>query len=292
MGARTGSQFLEGLRKTRREIWVDGERIDDVTTHPKLSGGAESLAAMFDRQHAYAAECLYKDPETGEPTNVSHMIPRSKDELRQRHAGTRAAVGRLDGHHGPHARLHEHEVRRLRLGAQGVGRRRRAQRARRAQHRGLPAPSRPGRHLAHPYDHPAHHRQADRQPDPRQQGDGAQGRPDGRRHHRPRRPRAGHAGALRRRADGLSGPTDPGRRDRIRAGLRPAARHARPEIPVPRFGGDAGGRSVRQAAVVALRRAGCLLHLRRRAGAVGPHLHRRRRRDLQLDARRPATPST
>jgi 4-hydroxyphenylacetate 3-monooxygenase len=87
MGARTGSQFLEGLRKTRREIWVDGERIDDVTTHPKLSGGAESLAAMFDRQHAYAAECLYKDPQTGEPTNVSHMIPRSKDELRQRHAG-------------------------------------------------------------------------------------------------------------------------------------------------------------------------------------------------------------
>jgi 4-hydroxyphenylacetate 3-monooxygenase oxygenase component len=87
MGARTGSQFLEGLRKTRREIWVDGERIDDVTAHPKLKGGAESLAAMFDRQHKYAAECLYKDAETGEPTNVSHMIPRSKDELRHRHAG-------------------------------------------------------------------------------------------------------------------------------------------------------------------------------------------------------------
>jgi 4-hydroxyphenylacetate 3-monooxygenase oxygenase component len=87
MGARTGSQFLDGLRKTRREIWVDGERIDDVTAHPKLRGGAESLAAMFDRQHKYAAECLYKDPETGEPTSVSHMIPRSKDELRQRHAG-------------------------------------------------------------------------------------------------------------------------------------------------------------------------------------------------------------
>ena len=36
MGARTGSQFLEGLRTTKREIWVDGERIEDVTTHPKL----------------------------------------------------------------------------------------------------------------------------------------------------------------------------------------------------------------------------------------------------------------
>ncbi|WP_395714202.1 4-hydroxyphenylacetate 3-hydroxylase family protein [Reyranella sp.] len=87
MGARTGAQFLEGLRRTRREIWVDGERIEDVTSHPKLRGGASSLAAMFDRQHAHAADCLYSDPASGQPTNVSHMMPRSGSELRQRHAG-------------------------------------------------------------------------------------------------------------------------------------------------------------------------------------------------------------
>lgn len=87
MGARTGAQFLAGLRATKREIWVDGERVADVTAHPKLRGGAQSLAAMFDRQHAFAAECLYTDPASGQPTNVSHMIPRSKDELRRRHAG-------------------------------------------------------------------------------------------------------------------------------------------------------------------------------------------------------------
>lgn len=87
MGARTGSQFLDGLRKTSREVWVDGERIEDVTTHPKLRGGAESLAAIFDRQHAYAAECLFAHPRTGAPTNVSHMIPRSKADLYRRHVG-------------------------------------------------------------------------------------------------------------------------------------------------------------------------------------------------------------
>ena len=68
LGARTGSQFLEGLRKTKREIWVDGERIKDVTTHPKLRGAAESLAAQFDRQHAYAAECLFAHPERRLPS--------------------------------------------------------------------------------------------------------------------------------------------------------------------------------------------------------------------------------
>jgi 4-hydroxyphenylacetate 3-monooxygenase len=87
MGARTGSQFLEGLRKTKREIWVDGEKIEDVTSHPKLRGGAESLAAIFDRQHDYAADCLYTDPDSGLPTNVSHMIPRDREALRRRHAG-------------------------------------------------------------------------------------------------------------------------------------------------------------------------------------------------------------
>jgi 4-hydroxyphenylacetate 3-monooxygenase oxygenase component len=87
MGARTGSQFLDGLRKTKREIWVDGEKIEDVTSHPKLRGGAASLAAIFDRQHAYAAECLFTHPDSGQPTNVSHLIPRSRDELRHRHAG-------------------------------------------------------------------------------------------------------------------------------------------------------------------------------------------------------------
>lgn len=87
MGARTGSQFLDGLRKTKREIWVDGEKIEDVTSHPKLRGGAASLAAIFDRQHAHAADCLFTHPDSGQPTNVSHMIPRSRDELRHRHAG-------------------------------------------------------------------------------------------------------------------------------------------------------------------------------------------------------------
>ena len=87
MGARTGAEFLDGLRKTRREIWVDGEKVADVTAHPKLRGGAESIAAIYDRQHDYAGECLYAAPPSGELTNVSHMIPRSKDELRRRHTG-------------------------------------------------------------------------------------------------------------------------------------------------------------------------------------------------------------
>lgn len=87
MGARTGAQFLAGLRNTHRELYMDGERVGDVVEHPRLAGGARSIAAVFDRQHEYADDCLIPDPETGEPINVSHMMPRSIDDLRKRTVG-------------------------------------------------------------------------------------------------------------------------------------------------------------------------------------------------------------
>src|SRR5262249_4307212 len=42
------------------------------------------LAEVFDRQIRYADECLVPDPETGEPTSISHMIPRSVEDLERR----------------------------------------------------------------------------------------------------------------------------------------------------------------------------------------------------------------
>jgi 4-hydroxyphenylacetate 3-monooxygenase len=83
MPARTGKEFLKGLRGAR-EIWVDGERVTDVVDHPKLSGAAHALAEVYDLQHKHADICLMPDPETGEPIPVSHMIPRSREDLAKR----------------------------------------------------------------------------------------------------------------------------------------------------------------------------------------------------------------
>jgi 4-hydroxyphenylacetate 3-monooxygenase len=87
MGARTGAQFLEQLRKTRRTVWLADGRVDDVTAHPALAGAARTLAGVFDRQHRYAEDCLIPDPETGEPISISHMIPHSIDDLKRRNRG-------------------------------------------------------------------------------------------------------------------------------------------------------------------------------------------------------------
>ncbi len=83
--ARTGKDFLQGL-KDDRQIWVGSERVRDVPAHPAFAGAARSVAALFDLQHEAADVCLMPDPETGELINVSHIIPRSREDLVRRHA--------------------------------------------------------------------------------------------------------------------------------------------------------------------------------------------------------------
>ena len=87
MGARTGKEFLEGLRGQPRWVSIDGKMVTDVTTDPMTAGAAATLAAVFDRQHEFPDECLIPDDETGEPINISNMHPRSVDDLRRRWLG-------------------------------------------------------------------------------------------------------------------------------------------------------------------------------------------------------------
>lgn len=100
MGARTGEQFLRGLKQSKRDIRLGSEKVGDVTEHPELAGGARTLASLFDLQHEHAADCLFPDPETGEPINVSHMIPRSKEDLVRRRRGLERIHRYTLGHMG------------------------------------------------------------------------------------------------------------------------------------------------------------------------------------------------
>ena len=85
MPARTGDEFLKGLQDSR-EIWLENERVTDVTAHPSLAGAANALARLCDLQHHESDVLLAPDPETGEQINVSHVIPRSREDLERRHA--------------------------------------------------------------------------------------------------------------------------------------------------------------------------------------------------------------
>ena len=57
-----------------------------MTTHPALRHGVETIAALYDMQHAPALreEMTYISPTSGEPVGLSFIIPRTRAELEQR----------------------------------------------------------------------------------------------------------------------------------------------------------------------------------------------------------------
>src|SRR2546428_13428538 len=80
MGARTGQQYIEGLRDQEREVWLRGERVKDVTTHPGLASGVRAIAALYDMQHdpALRDEMTYPSPTSGERLGLSFIVPRPR----------------------------------------------------------------------------------------------------------------------------------------------------------------------------------------------------------------------
>jgi 4-hydroxyphenylacetate 3-monooxygenase oxygenase component len=82
---RNGPAFLESLRDGR-EIWLGGERVQDVTTHPRLRGAALTIADLYAMQHrADLRDRLGVSlDEGGERIGWSHVQPRTRDDLRHR----------------------------------------------------------------------------------------------------------------------------------------------------------------------------------------------------------------
>src|SRR5271154_4293629 len=86
MPARTGKQSLAGLREQEREVWLGGERVRDVTTHPGLKGGARAIASLYDMQcdSKLRDEMPYVSPTSGDRVGLSFLIPRSREDLEKR----------------------------------------------------------------------------------------------------------------------------------------------------------------------------------------------------------------
>ncbi len=85
MPIRRGEQYLESLRDGR-QVWLRGEKVDDVTTHPALAGCARSIAEVYDLQHdpAYQDLLTMESPTTGQLVGLGFLLPRSSEDLIRR----------------------------------------------------------------------------------------------------------------------------------------------------------------------------------------------------------------
>ena len=86
MPARTGAEYIAGLRERAAEIYIGGERVKDVTTHPAFAGGLRTIAGLLDMQHDPALHdaMTYPSPTTSDPVGLSFIMPRNADDLKRR----------------------------------------------------------------------------------------------------------------------------------------------------------------------------------------------------------------
>ncbi|WP_035060190.1 4-hydroxyphenylacetate 3-monooxygenase, oxygenase component [Andreprevotia chitinilytica] len=81
----TGAEYLASLRDGR-EIYIYGDRVHDVTTHPAFRNAAASMAKLYDALHDPASKdelCWDTDTGNGGYTHKFFRYARSADDLRQ-----------------------------------------------------------------------------------------------------------------------------------------------------------------------------------------------------------------
>src|SRR6266852_3568551 len=86
----TGAEYLESLRDGR-EVWIYGERVKDITTHPAFRNSTRMVARLYDALHDPAKKnVLTTETDTGNGgfTHKFFRTPRSAEDL----VGARDAI--------------------------------------------------------------------------------------------------------------------------------------------------------------------------------------------------------
>lgn len=86
MAIRQGKDYLERIANDGREVWCDGVRVVDVTTDPRFSGGARTMAELYDLQHdPKLTPILTEKAAEGDGIfGLSHKQPRATEDLVKR----------------------------------------------------------------------------------------------------------------------------------------------------------------------------------------------------------------
>src|SRR5271155_3698451 len=85
MGIRTGEELLQSLRDGR-QLFIDGERVGEVSTAPRFAAAARSLAELSRMQHdpALIDRITFRAPASGERVGLSFIEPHSVEDLIRR----------------------------------------------------------------------------------------------------------------------------------------------------------------------------------------------------------------
>src|SRR6266851_3463776 len=83
MGLRMPQQYVESLRDGRVTYW-DGERIDDITKHPKFRVPIDVASRDYDQRDPRRRDLMTYETEDGQRAHRVFQIPRSEIDLAKR----------------------------------------------------------------------------------------------------------------------------------------------------------------------------------------------------------------
>jgi 4-hydroxyphenylacetate 3-monooxygenase len=95
---KTGKEYRESLRDGR-EVWMNGERVDDVTTHPAFKPIVDVRARIYDMAHEenYREIMSYADAESGEDNNTGFRPPTTKQHWQDKRRAVDAVMRDIGG---------------------------------------------------------------------------------------------------------------------------------------------------------------------------------------------------
>lgn len=104
---RTGEQYIESIRDGR-EVWINGERVKDVPTHPMFKPLVDIRARIYDMQHdaATSDKMTYVD-EQGERQSIPLKLPYTQADWQAKRLATDTV---LDDVHGIVTRVGDETV--------------------------------------------------------------------------------------------------------------------------------------------------------------------------------------
>jgi 4-hydroxyphenylacetate 3-monooxygenase len=78
---RTGDEYRESIRDGR-DVWVNGERVADVTTNPMFKPLVDIRARMYEMAHDVASRDIMTtlDPKSGERFAIGLQLPRTRED--------------------------------------------------------------------------------------------------------------------------------------------------------------------------------------------------------------------
>ncbi|NQW24355.1 MAG: 4-hydroxyphenylacetate 3-monooxygenase, oxygenase component [SAR202 cluster bacterium] len=87
MPARTGKQYIDGLRERPPNLYMSGKKVKDATKQPGLMGGIGTMARLYDLQHdpKVGNEMTYRSPTSGDQVGMSFLTPKTHEDLDRRH---------------------------------------------------------------------------------------------------------------------------------------------------------------------------------------------------------------